>query len=78
MVRNKTNMQEKLAKELPGKDNVFVVEGDLADYQSLAVSTRPLHMSCCQGQGLTLSLRSDLSRRLPRQLPRFWEGSWTT
>lgn len=55
MVRNKTNMQEKLAEELPGKDNVFVVEGDLADYESLAVSTRPQHKSRCQDQGLTLS-----------------------
>jgi len=38
IVRNTANMQEKLAKELPGKENVFVVKGDLADYKSLAAS----------------------------------------
>ncbi|KAH7024864.1 uncharacterized protein B0I36DRAFT_251351 [Microdochium trichocladiopsis] len=42
LVRNKTKMAGRIAKELSDRTNVHVVECELADYESLAASVEPV------------------------------------
>lgn len=37
MVRSRENTLARIAKELPDRKNIHIVEGDLASYQSLEV-----------------------------------------
>jgi len=73
-------MQEKLAKELPGKENVFVVKGDLADYKSLAVSTRHpygrMNLVALARFKADCALCSGVTRRLLRKPQRSLGESW--
>jgi hypothetical protein len=38
IVRNKAATEDKVAKELPGRTNIHILEADMTNYESLAVS----------------------------------------
>jgi hypothetical protein len=38
IVRNKTATEDKIAAEIPGRKNIFVLQGDLINEESLQVS----------------------------------------
>jgi hypothetical protein len=38
IVRNKATTESKIASEIPGRKNIFVLQGDLTDEESLKVS----------------------------------------
>lgn len=43
IVRNKSDTEKRVAEELPGRSNVYIVEGDLVDYASLQVRIPSIH-----------------------------------